>query len=639
MFVDRLRAELTIEAGGASVAVPSRHVERFDACLFPWGFEVELTFWIVCESDPSEDELFEAFLGPGQVKASLELGRTFDEVGEEAEALSLVGLAVERSVVEQPADEVSGAPVLARRYALRFVDRARALWSQHRPTSLYVNASYVDLFTDNLPEGLALEHAWAASSTQRPVLSLGLGAAWGRTPVGPSVPQRHEAFGPSTPRRQALFGRDLSGPAPSFFDFTFWLLDRECAGLFYDVAGDAYQIADSKPAATSPFSLETDEVEAIEVRPPSLRREQVVVLNASTEAAEARHPLANADALEGLRADTLARTPIASEFDARIKLETARARQRETGALVTLRRTPAAALAPNLAIKLGKGFSDKLFAYGKTYRIVTLRLRGAPPRSTDGEGERQGDSAETSQGAQASRSPPASQDAYESQDSRASRSARGSQDPQANRGAQAGNGARASDRIEGRGGGVEASLGRRYELDYELGLELASDPVFHAPPFAEPAWPFQVEGIVVSDAGADDEQTYQAYRDEATSLDYYKIAVPLFADKKVIAPYEPASLTGQFYFPLYKGERVLVALDFDRARVAGHLDWRPGARLPLDSQGNHLLFGKKGASQTSLRHTYADGKPSLTIERTSGTDLQTVVISEGTIRLETTEKG
>ncbi|MCU0682940.1 MAG: hypothetical protein MUF34_11940 [Polyangiaceae bacterium] len=610
MFVDRLRTELTIEADGASVAVPSRHVERFDARLFPWGFEVELTFWIICESDPSEDELFEAFLGPGQVKASLELGRTFDEVGEEAEALSLVGLAVERSVVEQPVDEVSGAPVLARRYALRFVDRARALWSQHRPTSLYVDASYADLFADNLPEGLALEHAWAASSTQRPVLSLGLGAAWGRAPVGPSLP-----------RPTAPFGRDIGGPAPSFLDFTFWLLDRECAGLFYDIAGDAYQIADAKPAATSPVSLEPDEIEAIELRPPSLRREQVVVLNASTEAAEAKHPLANADALEGLRADTLTRTPIASEFDARVKLETARARQRETGALVTLRRTPAAALAPNLALKLGQGFSDKLFASGKTYRIVTLRLRGVPPRQAEGEmrqgegemrqgeGEmRQGEGAQASQG----------------------------------EGAQASQGAQTSaaeiDRIEGRGGGVEASLGRRYELDYELGLELASDPVFHAPPFAEPAWPFQVEGIVVSDAGADDEQTYQAYRDEATSLDYYKIAVPLFEGKKVIAPYEPASLTGQFYFPLYKGERVLVALDFDRARVAGHLDWRPGARLPLDSQGNHLLFGKKGASQTSLRHTYADGKPSLTIERTSGTDLQTVVISEGTIRLETTEK-
>jgi hypothetical protein len=567
LYLDRLRAELSIDAGGAPFAVASRHVERFDLRLDPWGFEAEVIFWVVCDADPSEDTLFDAFVGPDQLAASLTLGRTFDEVGEEAEALVLAGLAVERSVDERPADEVAGAPVLSRRYRLRFVDRARALWSQHRPTSLYVDATYQALFADNLPDGVTLEHAWAASSTQRPVLSLGLGAA-------DEAPAR---------------------AAPSFFDFTFWLLDREAAGLFYDFAADSYQIADQKPDASSPDSLEPDEVEAIEIVPPRLRREKVVVLNAYTDAAEARREIANADALEGLRADALARTPVAAEFDARVKRETARARQRKAAARVSLRRTPAAALAPNAAVKLSDRFSDKLFASGKTYRIVTLRLRGAPPDATPAPGP----DAPSTEGADA---PPPDTD------------------------------------LAGQGGGVEADLGRRYALDYELDLELADDPVFHAPPFAPPAWPFFIEGKVVSEIGEADEETYQAYRDETTSVDFYKIAAPLFDHKKIIAPYEPNTLSGQFYFPLYKGERVLVALDFDRAAVAGHLDWRPGARLPLESQGNHLLLGKKGKSQTSLRHTYADGKPSFTIERTSGADHQTIVISEGTIRLETKEE-
>ncbi|HEU4412958.1 MAG TPA: hypothetical protein VFS43_47390 [Polyangiaceae bacterium] len=570
MYLDRLRAELSIAAGeGAPVAVPSRHVERFDLRLDPWGFEAELAFWVVCEADPSEDTLFDAFVGPAQLEATLTLGRSFDEVGEDAEALVLKGLAVERSARELPAGDVAGAPVLSRRYRLRFVDRARALWPHHRPDSLYVDATYRDLFADNLPRGVSLAHAWAASSARRPVLSLGLGAA-------------DEAPAP--------------GVAPaSFYDFTFWLLDREAAGLFYDYASSSYRVADEKPNASSPRALEPDEVEAIEIALPRLRRAKVVVLNAYADAAEARREIANAVALEGVRADALARTPVASEFDARVKRETARARQPREGARVTLRRTPAAALAPNLALTLGEGFSDKLFAHGKTYRIVTLRLRGVPPAEA---------------GPEAPGSDLAGQGA----------------------GADAPGGD-----IAGQGGGTEADLGRRYALDYELDLELASDPSFHAPPFAPPPWPFFVEGNVVSEIGQDDELTYQAYRDEATSLDFYKIAVPLFEGKKVIAPYEPTALSGQFYFPLYKGERVLVALDFDRASVAGHLDWRPGARLPLESQGNHLLLGKKGTSQTSLRHTYADGKPSLTIERTSDKDRQTIVISEGTIRLETKE--
>ncbi len=552
MYIDRLRAELSIGAGNAPpFTVASRHVERFDLRLDPWGFEAELAFWVLCDADPAEDTLFEPFVGPAQLEVSLTLGRSFDEVGEEAEALVLKGLALERSAVEMVADEVEGAPVLSRRYCLRFVDRARALWSQHRPTSLYVDATYRDLFADNLPRGVTLAHAWAASSAGHPVLSLGLGAA-------------DEAAAP--------------GVAPaSFFDFTFWLLDREAAGLFYDYAAASYRIADQKPDAASPLSLEFEEVEAIEIVPPRLRREKVVVLNAYSDAAEARREIANGDAVEGVRAEALARTSIASEFDARVKLEAARARQPKAGARVTLRNTPAAALAPNAAVVLGEDFSDKLFAYGKTYRIVTLRLRGAP------------DAADAD--------------------------------------------------LSGQGGGAEADLGRRYALDYELDLELASDPVFHAPPFAPPAWPFFVEGTIVSEIGAGDELTYQAYRNETTSLDFYKIAVPLFEGQKVIAPYEPNTFSGQFYFPLYKGERVLIALDFDGAAVAGHLDWRPGARLPLESQGNHLLLGKKGASQTSLRHVYADGKPSLTIERTSDNDRQTIVISEGTIRLETREEG
>lgn len=556
MYLDRLRAELSISAGsGTPFAVASRHVERFDLRLDPWGFEAELAFWVVCDADPAEDTLFEPFVGLAQLEVSLTIGRTFDEVGEEAKALVLKGLALERSAVEVPAGDVAGAPVLARRYRVRFVDRARALWAQHRPTSLYVDASYRDLFADNLPSGVTLTHAWAVSSTSRPVLSLGLGAA-------------DEAVAP--------------GVAPaSFFDFTFWLLDREAAGLFYDYTDGSYRIADEKPDAASPLTLEPDEVEAVEIVPPRLRREKVVVLNAYSDAAEARREIANTDAIEGLRADTLARTAVASEFDARVKRETARARQSKIGARITLRRTPATPLAPNEALKLGEGFSDKLFAYGKTYRIVTLRFRGAPESDAPG--------------------------------------------------------APGVD-LAGQGGGVEANLGRRYALDYELDLELATDPAFHAPPFAPPAWPFFVEGNVVSEVGENDELTYQAYRDEATSLDFYKVAIPLFESKKVVAPYEPNTLPGHFYFPLYKGERVLIALAFDRASVVGHLDWRPGARLPLESQGNHLLLGKKGASQTSVRHTYADGKPSLTIERTSDNDHQTIVISEGTIRLETKEE-
>ncbi len=174
----------------------------------------------------------------------------------------------------------------------------------------------------------------------------------------------------------------------------------------------------------------------------------------------------------------------------------------------------------------------------------------------------------------------------------------------------------------------------RYQLDYELYLELDADPVIRYPPYVRPLWPFFVEGKVLSETGADDELTFQPYPDETTSIDYYKVKIPLYANQKVIVQYEPITLAGHFFFPLYKDERVLVALGFDTARIHAFLDWRPSGRLPTDTQGNHLLVGKKDKNWTSISHTYADSKPTLTIQRVLDTDTQTITIAEGMIRIE-----
>ncbi|MEO1334401.1 MAG: hypothetical protein AAFV29_02100, partial [Myxococcota bacterium] len=74
-----------------------------------------------------------------------------------------------------------------------------------------------------------------------------------------------------------------------------------------------------------------------------------------------------------------------------------------------------------------------------------------------------------------------------------------------------------------------------------------------------------------------------------------------------------------------------------RAAIVQYLDWRPGARLPKESQGNQILLGKKAEDQTSMRHTFESSKPVLTVERTAAKDNQTIVVSEGTIRMETKE--
>jgi hypothetical protein len=178
----------------------------------------------------------------------------------------------------------------------------------------------------------------------------------------------------------------------------------------------------------------------------------------------------------------------------------------------------------------------------------------------------------------------------------------------------------------------------RYNIEMSSQLELKSEEWVSLPPFKTPLFPLYVEGKVVSEQGAKEEETYQIYQDKKTSLDQYKVAIPLWDNQEVVVPFEPNFFTGHFYFPDYKEARVLVALDLHSGRIERFLDWRPGARLPMDSQGNHLLLGKTDKSQTSIQHVYVDDKPVLDVKRTSDKDTEMIKMVEGSLILETKEE-
>jgi hypothetical protein len=146
-----------------------------------------------------------------------------------------------------------------------------------------------------------------------------------------------------------------------------------------------------------------------------------------------------------------------------------------------------------------------------------------------------------------------------------------------------------------------------------------------------------VEGKIVSEQGAEKAETYQIYQDSYQSLDRYKIDIPLFKNQKVIVDFEPFFFPGHFYFPVYKNARVLVALELHSGRILRFLDWREEGRLPMEGQGNHLLFGKTPESKTSVQHKYVDEKPQLTVTRVSAKDTQLISITEGSMILEAKE--
>jgi hypothetical protein len=178
----------------------------------------------------------------------------------------------------------------------------------------------------------------------------------------------------------------------------------------------------------------------------------------------------------------------------------------------------------------------------------------------------------------------------------------------------------------------------QYDIEMHSRLELTSEETLNVPPFKTPSYPIYVEGKIVSEQGQDEEETYQIYQHPQTELDQYRVTLPLFDNKQVVVPFEPLFAPGHFYFPAYKGERVLVALDFHSAWIVEFLDWRAGGRLPMDTQGNHILFGKSADSNTSISHVYVDNKPQLNMKRISSSDTEVIQLQEGTIILQTKEE-
>jgi hypothetical protein len=178
----------------------------------------------------------------------------------------------------------------------------------------------------------------------------------------------------------------------------------------------------------------------------------------------------------------------------------------------------------------------------------------------------------------------------------------------------------------------------RYEMEHSLVLDSKDELNVALPPYALPVYPFFVEGKVLSEQGEDTDLSYQFYTDADTSINYYQINIPLWADKKVRAAYQSNMDTGQFYFPPYKKARVLVGLGFDSAVISQFLDWGSGTALPLDSQGNQLVMGKSTTSQNIIKHSYVDSKPELQIQRTDAKDTELLQFSTGYIILQTQQE-
>lgn len=174
----------------------------------------------------------------------------------------------------------------------------------------------------------------------------------------------------------------------------------------------------------------------------------------------------------------------------------------------------------------------------------------------------------------------------------------------------------------------------QYVMSYVVYGERANDPRPRLPPFRRLSGPLHAEGKVLSTAGAEKDRTWSMQDDEIDALDAYRVNIPLW-NKTITTPFLPDHVPGQFFFPCYKGQRVLVALYFDHAEIVRDLDW--AGKLAQSTQGDQILWGKGDKNETYARHVYEEEKPVFTVLRKMAGDTETIKISEGVIFLEVQE--
>ncbi len=177
----------------------------------------------------------------------------------------------------------------------------------------------------------------------------------------------------------------------------------------------------------------------------------------------------------------------------------------------------------------------------------------------------------------------------------------------------------------------------QYNTHLTTMLEQKAGKWIHLPEFRKPSYPVFAEGKIICEVGDDPDKTYQIEKDSNTSQDQYRIKIPLW-DKEIRILFECDYLNPHFYFPFYRDIKLLIGLNLFSAYIDRVLEWGPRVRLPHDTQGNHILFGKDEKDETSMRHIYEDNKPVLSIKRVLENDTELVRMEEGLITIQTKEE-
>ena len=364
------------------------------------------------------------------------------------------------------------------------------------------------------------------------------------------------------------------GKPRSFYDFLIWLVDQNNGYFYYNYATPGYVLAATLPTAPTPIACASQYVLSMKVELPAVNYTQLSVINALSTNPSTQQG-SNTNAITPLARDYLTVCITPSLFTNEVTLQKAKFPNPPARAVWRLNALPSTMLVPGNTVQFQTANSNwSQQSYLSGQTLTVTRIKIR---------------------------------------------------------------AQYNEEITGPVLGNNDATSAAYDLCYEVDGVFPGGTNPLLPEYRAPVYPLQVQGLVYSTQGASNQNNYMFVQDSATSTNCYQVQIPLWNNQLVYVPYAPMNMNGQFYFPPYKNQQVLVNLWLNSAAIDSYLDWLSYATLPMSGQGNAIVLGESSTSQTSITHTYTNSVPQLNINRQQAQDTETISIGEGFILLQTQE--
>jgi hypothetical protein len=339
----------------------------------------------------------------------------------------------------------------------------------------------------------------------------------------------------------------------SFYDWLMWRLDETDHVLSYDYSQNIYQILE-RPKRPKPFQVFAADIEKIITTRPLGRFYQETLMNDSARIASTQ-PILNLLALSPLRQDRWFPTPTPLKFQLEYAKRLAGFSQPAPSFVVYFKRFPSRPFPPGVGIDFHLDpidFPNNKFVIPKAAKKTNRVFRMQLNLETTEDD--------------------------------------------------------VLPKFKGKSTGM-------FRCSLSVHLQSGRDAEPRLPSYKQPHYPMEVEGIVYAMIGMPGTQIWENQTDFLTGQQYYAIQLPVFGCQQVKTPFVPNQQPGQFFFPAYRKERVLVHVYYDRSELARYLDWRPMNTLPSPVQGNQLMLGQDFTNGAKHTLVYAKDVPEYIIQR------------------------